>query len=175
MRAVTLAVVALALLAGGCAARDERHPISIAIAGTPSAQAAAAAKKQSQPAGQPQAGATVDPDDALLKVAQCLREQGIDVPDPGSPEDKTYKYTGDQATLQKAMKACEKYTSQIPNPFDDPKARDAVIQYARCMREQGIDMPDPPAVNQKLDPNDPKLQKAAEGCVKLLPGQGGTG
>jgi hypothetical protein len=175
MRAVILAVVALALLAGGCGARDEQHPIAIAIAGTPPAQAGKQTGSQAGPAKQAQAAATVDPDDALLKLAQCLREQGIDVPDPGSPEDKTYQYKGDQATLQRAMKACEQYTSQIPNPFDDPKARDAVIKYARCMREQGIDMPDPPAVNQNLDPNDPKLQKAAQSCVKLLPGQGGTG
>lgn len=168
MRAVILTVVALALLTGGCAERDERNPIAIAIAGTPRA----AAEKQA--AAKPAQAATVDPDDALLKVAQCLRENGIDVPDPGSPEDKTWKYTGDQATLQKAVKACEEYTSQIPNPFNDPKARDQVIQYARCMREHGIDMPDPPQVNNKLDPNDPKLQKAAETCAKLLPGQGGT-
>ncbi|WP_433440831.1 hypothetical protein [Nonomuraea sp. CA-141351] len=168
MRRVLIGTVALALLVGGCAQRDERNPIAIAIAGTPQAAAAKQAASKATPAS------TVDPDDALLKVAQCLRQNGIDVPDPGSPEDKTWKYTGDQATMEKALKACEKYTSQIPNPLDDPKTRDQLIQYARCMREQGIDMPDPPQVNPNLDANDPKLRKAAESCVKLLPGQGGT-
>lgn len=167
MRAVLMALAALALLTGGCAQRDENNPIAIAIAGTPQAAAR-------QSGAKPAPAATVDPDDALLQLAQCLRKNGIDVPDPGSPEDKTWKYTGDQATLQKALKACEKYTSQIPNPFNDPKARDQVIQYARCMREHGIDMPDPPQANPNLDPNDPKLQKAAESCASLLPGQGGT-
>ncbi|MET7337432.1 hypothetical protein [Nonomuraea sp. NPDC005650] len=168
MRAALTALAAFALLAAGCAQRDEQNPIAIAIAGTPPAAGA----RQVAPKAAPTS--SVDPDDVLLKVAQCLRQNGIDVPDPGSPEDKTWKYTGDQATLQKALKACEKYTSQIPNPFNDPKARDQIIQYARCMREQGIDMPDPPQVNPKLDPNDPKLQKAAESCAKLLPGQGGA-
>ncbi|MFI7633230.1 hypothetical protein [Nonomuraea sp. NPDC049400] len=168
MRRVLIAVAVLTLLAGGCAQRDEQHPIAIAIAGTPQAAAAKQAAPKPSPAG------TVDPDDVLLKVAQCLRQNGIDVPDPGSAEDKTWKYTGDPAKMEKALKACEKYTSQIPNPLDDPKTRDKLIQYARCMREQGIDMPDPPQVNSKLDPNDPKLQKAAESCIQHLPGQGGT-
>lgn len=168
MRKVIVAVAAIALLACGCAQRDERHPLAIAIAGTPQAAAAASGKPRPAPT------ASVDADDALLKTAQCLRANGVDVPDPGSPEDKTWKYTGDQATMQKALKACEKYVSQIPNPLDDPKTRDQLIQYARCMREQGIDMPDPPQVNANLDPNDPKLRKAAEACAKQLPGQGGT-
>lgn len=164
-----MSLVLAALLVAGCAQRDERHPIAIAIAGTPAAAGA------TKPAAAPKASASasVDPNDALVKVAQCLREQGIDVPDPGSPEDKTYKYTGDQATLQKALKACEKYTSQIPNPYNDPKVRDQVIKFTRCMREQGIDMPDPPQTNPALDPNDPKFQKAAEACREFIPGQGG--
>ncbi|MEV0235579.1 hypothetical protein [Nonomuraea sp. NPDC050786] len=167
MRRVLVSMAALVLLAGGCAQRDERHPIAIAIAGTPQAAVAKKAAPKAAPT------ATGDANDAMLKLAQCLRQNGIDVPDPGSPEEKTWKYTGDQATLEKAVKACEKYASQIPNPLNDPKARDQLIQYARCMREQGIDMPDPPQVNNNLDPNDPKLQKAAEACAKLIPGMEG--
>ncbi|GAA3211762.1 hypothetical protein [Nonomuraea helvata] len=163
MRRVLIAVTVLALLAGGCAQRDEQNPIAIAIAGTPPAAAAEQGAPKVSPA------TTVNPDDVLFKVAQCLRQNGIDVPDPGSAEDKTWKYTGDPAKMEKALKACEKYTSQIPNPLNDPKVRDQLIQYARCMREQGIDMPDPPQVNKNLDPNDPKLQKAAGSCAKLIP------
>ncbi|MER6947248.1 hypothetical protein ABT294_24750 [Nonomuraea sp. NPDC000554] len=166
MSRVLTAVLLLSLLVAGCAQRDERHPLAIAIAGTPAAAASAAPKAS--------AAATVDPNDALLKLAQCLRQNGIDVPDPGSPEEKTWQYKGDQATLQKAVKACEKFAAQIPNPMNDPKTRDELVKFARCMREQGIDVPDPPQQNTGLDPNDPKFQKAAEACAKLLPSQGGT-
>ncbi|RVX38838.1 hypothetical protein EDD27_1166 [Nonomuraea polychroma] len=167
----TLAAAFVGLTAlTGCAQRDERHPIAIAIAATPgaTAKAAAAAPKGS-------AAPTGDPNDAMLKLTQCLRQNGIDVPDPGSPEEKTWKYEGDQATLEKATKACEEYASQIPNPLEDPKVRDQLIQVARCMREQGFDVPDPPQENPNLNPNDPKLQAAAEKCAQQhLQGQGGA-
>jgi len=166
--ALAAALLGLTVITG-CALRDERHPIAIAIAGTPAAGASAgttAAPKAS-------AAASVDPDDALLKLTQCLRKNGIDVPDPGSPEEKTWRYEGDQATMEKAMKACEEYASQIPNPFDDPKVRDQLVQVARCMREAGFDVPDPPQENPSLDINDPKFQQAAETCSKHLQGVGG--
>ncbi|MFG1704121.1 hypothetical protein ACFLIM_13095 [Nonomuraea sp. M3C6] len=161
------ALLGLAVLAG-CAQRDERHPIAIAIAGTPAATAKAALAPKAS------AAASVDPNDAMVKLTQCMRQNGIDVPDPGSPEEKTWKYEGDQATLEKAAKACEEYASQIPNPLDDPKIRDQLVQVARCMREQGFDVPDPPQENPNLNPNDPKLQQAAEKCAQQLQGQGGA-
>ncbi|MER7503391.1 hypothetical protein [Nonomuraea pusilla] len=169
----TLAALAAALLGlaalTGCAQRDERHPIAIAIMGTPAASAKAASA-----APRPSASASAGADDAMLKLTQCLRQNGIDVPDPGSPEERTWKYEGDQATLEKAVKACEEYASQIPNPLDDPKMRDQLVQVARCMREQGFDVPDPPQENPNLDINDPKFQAAGEKCARQLQGEGGA-
>ncbi len=160
------------LLAAGCAQRDERHPIAIAIAGTPAGVATSTAPTTST-APKASAAATTDAKDAMVELTRCLRQNGVDVPDPGSPEEKGWRYTGDQATLQKAFKACEEYSARIPNPYDDPKVRDQMVQFARCMREHGIDMPDPPQQNTGLDYNDPMLQQAAKECAETIPGWGG--
>ncbi|MFI6597083.1 hypothetical protein ACIBHX_12550 [Nonomuraea sp. NPDC050536] len=172
MRKITCLVAAMVmLLVAGCTQRDSRHPIAIAIAG--GTQRPAVQQTQTRPRTPGPAG-SLSPADAQAKLTQCIRQNGIDMPDPGSPEAKNWRYTGDQATLQKALKACEQYAKQLPNPYDDPKVRDQLVKFAQCMRKQGIDMPDPPQQNWNLNPNDPSFQKAMQACSQFVPSLGGS-
>ena len=62
----------------------------------------------------------------------------------------------------------------------EAKNRKAMLDYARCMRQNGVDMPDPQfdgkgKVAMKigkggLDPNSPAFEEASESCRKEVPG-----
>ena len=124
---------------------------------------------------------------AALKHARCMREHGVDVPDPKPGEGGMIlvgpEQGGDPAQAQRAMRACEKHLRDVPPPrlSDERKEemRDAALAHARCMREQGIDFPDPRfgpdgSITVKvgpgeLEPDDPKMRAAERVCAKHMP------
>jgi hypothetical protein len=128
----------------------------------------------------PSASASSDP----LKFAQCMREHGIDMADPETGGKVQIRIkSADKTKLEGAQKACGKYM-QGGGPFggkSDPKARDALLKFAQCMREHGVNMPDPqPGQNgfmfrkgQGVDPESPTFKTAQKACEKYMPGAGG--
>ena len=138
---------------------------------------------------------TPDPQRAMLAFAQCMRAHGVDMPDPGSNGAVTIGggpgNPVDQATMEAAQRACQ---SKLPKGGHQPSAaeqkqfQDQAIKFARCMRQHGIDMPDPTfssngsgggLVQQNLgngvDPTSPEFQAAQKACQSLLPNRGGSG
>jgi hypothetical protein len=129
---------------------------------------------------------------AALKHAQCLREHGLDVPDPkpggGGLVQIGPGEGGEPQKQRRAMEACEKHLRDVPPPklSDEQKAemRDAALAHARCMREHGIDFPDPKfgadgSITVRIgpggvDPDDPKLREAERECQRLMPRPGGA-
>jgi hypothetical protein len=136
-----------------------------------------------------------DSEAAFRKFAQCMREHGVDMPDPtvngrqgvvkfGSPGAAI-----DKAKLDAAQKACQHFIDSVVqgqkrdiDPAEQAKMRDRALKFAQCMREHGVNMPDPEfqpggRVTQQMaggDPNDPKFQNAQNACAKDLP-KGGKG
>jgi hypothetical protein len=167
-----LALPALALLLGAVAAcnRSAADPgIATANGAQPKASASAAA-----------AGADIQ------KFAQCMRDNGIDMPDPdpntGRPQFGGAA-NGNREAFQKAMQACR---TLLPNGGTRPQLDQAQIEqlrvFAQCMRDNGVDMPDPDpngggfglglgggGQNPQLDRNNPTFQKAFEACQSKLP------
>jgi hypothetical protein len=128
---------------------------------------------------------------AELKFARCMREQGIDMPDPQPAEGgmrQGFKVGGDSGIsreeFEKAEKACEKYRKEIRPQLteeEQQKFKEAALAHARCMREHGIDFPDPTfdaeggakviiraGSRGKLNPEDPKFKAAEEACGHLM-------
>ncbi|WP_141704175.1 hypothetical protein [Planobispora rosea] len=146
----------------------------------PEAEVATAggAASSTGPSASPSASAQEDG----VKFARCMRENGIDMPDP-EPGGERVKITGkvDKNKLDKAHEACREYAPEaMRNPVDDPGARDALLAFARCMRENGIDVPDPDFSGDgvgikiggpELNPHSPEFEKAHKACEKLLPGR----
>ncbi|WP_223166349.1 hypothetical protein [Nonomuraea sp. SYSU D8015] len=103
-------------------------------------------------AGEPASAATPSPPAGgdVLKFAQCLRDQGLKVDDP-APGERVDVDDADRAgreLMEKAMTACRSLAPpQTADRDDDRQAVDAMVAYARCMREQGLDWPDPVVVN----------------------------
>jgi hypothetical protein len=95
-----------------------------------------------------------DPQQAALSYAKCMRENGVDIPDPkpaGSGDDKGNVVlgpgSGQDPAFKAAMKACAKYAKDMGGPGldagfgEDDKQR--MLKLSECMRDQGYDMPDP--------------------------------
>lgn len=90
-----------------------------------------------------------DRDAWSLKYAQCLRENGIDAPDPTSGGQGA-AIQMDDAYLA-AAKACEEKLGSPPPLTADEKeqlqkeSQQAMLKAAKCYRDNGIDVPDPAA------------------------------
>ncbi|MEO3808238.1 hypothetical protein ABGB17_04480 [Sphaerisporangium sp. B11E5] len=161
LAAGVLPVLALTACGGGA------NTPSVASAGTPSAA----------PSGSPSPSGSSDP----LKFAQCMREHGIDMkdPEPGGGPVAIRRRAGDDAKWKKAEKECGKYMV-LGGPGkgpDDPAVRDAMLKFARCMREHGVNVPDPKpggGIMIKKDENVDRdaMERARKACEKLLPGAG---
>ncbi|MFC6882229.1 MULTISPECIES: hypothetical protein [Actinomadura] len=85
--------------------------------------------------------------DQQLKLAKCMREHGVDMPDPKAGEDAggiTLGGGGMSAKkIEEAVKAC-RTVAGIPEPKPVSQAeKDKQLRFARCMREHGVNMPDP--------------------------------
>ena len=129
--------------------------------------------------------------DGALKFAKCMREHGVDMPDPkrtgdggivqriGGPGRGTDRGPNDPK-IKAADKACVKYRElgggDAPDPKLVAKQRDAFVGYARCMRSKGINMPDPKvsgngiqlSVGKGIRPESTVFKAADKACHPLL-------
>jgi hypothetical protein len=103
--------------------------------------------------------------EGALKFSKCMRDHGVDFPDPkrvgkggisiGGPggvgSGKRIK-VGDPK-MKAAEAACRKYMNfggggPQMSPAEQARLQDAFFAYARCMRSKGVDMPDPKVSSQ---------------------------
>jgi hypothetical protein len=128
------------------------------------------------------AAAEQDPEKAALEFAKCMREHGIDVPDPGpNGEMRLTIGPGQEAKMEKAQEACGHLMENArPRLSEEQQSvmQDAMLAFAKCMREHGIDMPDPEfseggrvtqrARRGQLDPDSSKFQEAEKACEPIM-------
>ncbi|MFE7108540.1 hypothetical protein ACFU98_05370 [Streptomyces sp. NPDC057575] len=113
-------------------------------------------------------------EDQALEHRKCLREHGLDVAEPKPGEDSRGITIGNggksKTEMEKAFKACQdKAVGGGPKELTQAQ-KDKMLAFARCMRKNGIDMPDPkfdggmaqaPALQQK---DMKKFEKANAAC-----------
>jgi hypothetical protein len=138
----------------------------------------------SAPAGE--ASAPPDQDTARLAYARCMTEHGVrvDAAQGVGPQAIQRQHDGqlDQMKFQAADAACNSVLRDAfgePGQGGNPKA-DALLSFARCMREHGVQVPDPRpgsgGQGQLSMPKGPKVEEAQRDCQHLLPGVvSGTG
>jgi hypothetical protein len=126
----------------------------------------------------PSASAAVDKAEANRRFARCMREHGVDVPDPGPDGNIQFDANAAQDRNQAvtAASACQQY---LPNGGTlqnlSPEQLEQARAFAKCMREHGVDMPDPDPntgvsaiLNSGIDFNSPTFKAAADACKSLV-------
>ena len=182
---VLAAALVLALLAAACGGSSGSDGVASATGPNASSKSGESEEKKK------------DPQQAGLDFARCMREHGVDVPDPEPGEGGLIKIGpgpggASQAVEQpfdpdfeEADKACRHLLADlIPDGEGptDPEAQDRALKFAQCMREHGVDMPDPEfrggAIALKIegaDPQSPTFQEAQKACAEFFgpPGEQG--
>lgn len=142
------------------------------------------------------AGSTVSGEDQLFEFVDCMRDNGVDVPDPvvdsdgnvGFPDDvDPADFQGED--VQAAFSECGEFLDLATLGFGDldlTQLADDLLAFAECMRNNDFDLPDPDFSNFSLAPpdasgrvntpfgmldlDDPDFEAALAVCEDTLPG-----
>lgn len=133
----------------------------------------------------------IDVEEAMLAMAQCMRDEGVDVSDPEVDEEGNVlpprpadPESVDRSEIQAAREACSEYLDGIEIGFrdiDQTELEDNLLDYATCMRANGYDLPDPDFAAiagetgpggggpfGEIDRTDPDFAAAQEACEDIL-------
>lgn len=129
---------------------------------------------------EPAAETTAASDDAqALVFAECMRDNGIDMPDPeagleGLLEAATSSGEHTEAEITAAIAACEDELPAFDEVEDVDIDEEALLAHTECLREQGLDISDDLEDTARFEEMDPELLDAAfAACEHLLDGTGG--
>jgi hypothetical protein len=124
---------------------------------------------------------------ALLDYARCMRENGVDMPDPqfdGGRVTMRRSAGADRDELRAAEERCAKHREAVEPPElpadQREELREAALAHAKCMREHGIDFPDPTfdenggarvqiGPESGIDPDSQEFRDAQEACRDKMP------
>lgn len=130
----TAAVIALSVL-GACSS------------GEGDAVASAGGESNSANAVETEVTAPLNPDAQALVFARCMRDNGVDMPDPGPGQQglgaafQAVAGDYDEETLQQAIADCQ---DLMPQYAQDEHGDDWMLELADCLRDQGLDVSDNP-------------------------------
>ena len=171
MRRVTLLVLGLSLALAACGTPADGDRVASLSGERPTATTRASGDDGK------------DPQQRAIDFARCMREHGVDMPDPEVDDQGRVEVRigpggdgrrPDPKKLEKAQKACGGLIGGGGGlrPID-PRPRDAIVSFARCMREHGVDMPDPTGDGLLMrrgeggsgpDPESEEFQQAEKAC-----------
>lgn len=137
--------------------------------------------------------------EASLAFAECMREHGVDMPDPefGEGGEVAIQVGGegqqvDPETMDAANEACQPIMEDVTGGFERDPEQEAEMQeralaHAQCMRDHGIEgFPDPVfqdgggvmvAIDEDsgFDPSSAEFQEAQEACEEEFGGPAAAG
>jgi hypothetical protein len=127
----------------------------------------------------PSATPTANAQDSQVKYAQCLRQHGINAPDPEPGSGLRIEgLDSEKGKLDAALKACKQYNPKRDVNPNDPAGHDRAVKMAQCMRRHGVNAPDPqPGQPLRIETNGgdrTKIQRAQEACRKEVPASEGV-
>jgi hypothetical protein len=129
--------------------------------------------------------------DAMRKFTQCMRQNGVDMPDPtddgGRIVMRASKMPGadSEAKMKAADAKCRHFQPNGGKPIKPkPEELAKMRAMAKCMREHGVDMPDPDpdgsltikkGKGSTFDLDSPTFKAADKACRQYAPGRIGSG
>jgi hypothetical protein len=162
----------LALAAAGCGGTDDGDDGVATAGGGAGATASASA-----------APPAMTDEERQVRFAQCMRDNGIDMPDPEINNGRVAMRMPPGVDPQKVQAAMEKCKQYLPNGGEPPKSNPQMLEqqrkFAQCMRDNGItEFPDPDpnggirvqtSPGSHMNPGDPAFKAAQEACAKYQP------
>lgn len=170
MRIMTASAVGLLAVTLAACGSAEQNSDKVASAGRPTSSQSHAADAKQASAG--------DGKDPFLKFTQCMRDNGVDMPDPDANGGVVVDGSKvDRETYQAAEKACQK---DLPNGGEMQQMPAEYLNklraHAQCMRDHGLPKyPDPSpdgAVTfdtKDVDPRTPAFEAAEKACKDKMP------
>jgi hypothetical protein len=151
----------------------------LSACGAPEGEGVASAGGEENPGNPPAAeqAAPLDEDAQALVYAECMRDNGVDMPDPGPGRRglvdalQAVARSYDRATMRLALSACEDVMPQYAQ--EEHTDDDWQLALAECLREEGLDVSDTPfedAHSGAIDVNE--FSAAMEECRDVLTGGG---
>ncbi|MEV0825528.1 hypothetical protein [Nonomuraea rubra] len=168
-RTLLAAALLAALAAAGCGSQQSGTGVASVTA------------TSATPTSSPTATASADPQEQGRKFAQCMREHGVPMEDPGPDGSGGLAVIAEKGADGKTKKAIE--DCRHLSPFKDrkqstPEDIELLREFAKCMRENGVNMPDPNPDGTfgggagSIKRDDPAFQKAFEACRGSFPKRG---
>lgn len=167
-RAGLAAVAAAAMLALTSCSGDSDSP-GVASAGDDDAKKTSSAS--ASPSGSRQ--------DQLVAFAQCMRKNGVQIPDPAPGEENVQLPAGTKgdAKTQTALAECQKLLGGGAKDGTDSTAQDRAVALAACLRGKGLDVADPePGKPLQLSgaASSPEAREAITACRASVGAGAGT-
>jgi hypothetical protein len=135
---------------------------------------------------------------AFLEFAQCMRDNGVDMADPtvdadgnvipARPNFEGGEDSFDREAVRDARDICGDSIEGLALGFQERSTTefaDQALAYAQCMRDNGVDMPDPDLSAEssgpgrglfggaEIDREDPAFEAANQVCQEEIPGFSG--
>ncbi len=152
-----VAAIAIALLGAACGEPTDAVD-GVASLGTDATDTTDVADgSQGDSTANTDAPSAVDPEDAMVDFARCMREHGVNVADPqtsggGAGGGGVMIEIGDgidPEEMEAAQEACQPLMADAIGDFEPPdpeeleRMQEQMLEFAKCMREHGVDFPDP--------------------------------
>jgi hypothetical protein len=143
-------VIALAIVAAACSPSESTSAVA-------SLESATSPSESSDTTADP----LIDAESAMIAFTQCLRDQGIEVGDPTVGSDgslqlppiefvvegsSTEGEEPDFSAFEDKIAQCDDLlgsVGSVGSNSDSVGFEDAFVEYTQCMRDNGVDMPDP--------------------------------
>jgi hypothetical protein len=139
------------------------------------------------------AASKADAEKAQLAFTRCMRDHGANVKDaqPNTSGGGGTGFSiqgGDKGSIDQAMQACQKYLPKAggppPDPAEQQKLFDRALKFSQCMRQHGVDMPDPKQENggisisqsgpASVDPSSKTFKDGQQACQQYFGPPGGA-
>ena len=149
-RRITALVLLLALAAAACSSDSSGDDGLATLSQSDSDSDAALASDDGS------TDAELTSEEAILAFTECLRDEGLDVPDPEFDDGGNLRLRSlfeagaevdiSREEMREGFDACSEYLEGIAQQFDRSdraEMEDRLYVYASCMRDNGYDMADP--------------------------------
>lgn len=206
LKRVLLLTAVLGLVAAACGGEEGIAVASVDdLAGSPNSTVASIEGTAPDASNDDEPAEEISTEQALLNLAACMRDEGIDMEDPQIDGDGNFRIgavirqaaDAEPEEIRAAMDACSEHLEGVTlgfRDFDLTELQDQMLEFAACMRDNGFEMPDPDFSSfgpsgggqgqsrgpfGEIDPDDSGFLAALEECQGILSfgrfSGGGTG